>query len=308
MSRDFYLKDLKGHIVVHAFLNSPTTYQGGFFLSVSKDYGLEGKMLSVFYKKVKTKKYYRYYVCGIQVWKEPVKRPLPLIKDRENVRRQIERGISAARIHEKTFGGYKGCYEGKDVVLVATGPSLERYKPIKNAVHIGVNKAFQSHIRLDKLFVQDVTIGYDVLEDMIAYKRHCGTELFFGISECCLIPESIAARAGAKRYYTDYMYRPAFAFAYDLVSQPLGDFKSIVFAAMQFILWTRPKNVYIVGCDCTSGGGYFNNRKAKNFLDKSVAATWKKLKEFADLYYPETIIHSVNPVGLKGMFDDIYQD
>lgn len=263
-------------------------------------------MAFTLYKKVKTKKYYRYYICGIRFWKEPIRRPVPLIKN--SIRWQIEREFAVAKLHKETFAQYKGCYEGKDVVLVATGPSLQKYKPIKNAIHVGVNKAFQSDVKLDKLFVQDVTIGYDVLEQMIEYKKQYNTELFFGISECCLIPESVAARAGAKRYYSDYMYRPEFAFAHDLTTQSLGDFKSIVFAAMQFVLWTRPKNVYIVGCDCSSKGGYFNNQEAKNFLDKSVFASWEKLKDFAEIYYPETKIYSINPVGLKGVFDDLYQE
>lgn len=263
-------------------------------------------MALALYKKIKTKKYYRYYICGIRIWKEPIRKPIPLITN--SIRRQIERETAVSKLHEKTFTKYKGCYEGKNVVLVATGPSLQKYKPIKNAIHVGVNKAFQSNVRLDNLFVQDVTIGYDILKQMIEYKKQYNTELFFGISECCLIPESIAMRAGAKRYYTDYMYRPEFSFAHDLTTQSLGDFKSIVFAAMQFILWTRPKNIYIVGCDCSSGGGYFNNQNAKNFLDKSVAETWKKLKDFAEIYYPETKIYSINPVGLKGLFDDLYQE
>ena len=34
---------------------------------------------------------------------------------------------------------------------------------------------------------------------------------------------------------------------------------------------------------------------------------WKRLKLFANKLYPGTEIISVNPVGLKGLFKDIYQ-
>lgn len=34
---------------------------------------------------------------------------------------------------------------------------------------------------------------------------------------------------------------------------------------------------------------------------------WIMLKKFAETYYPDTKIISVNPVGLKGIFTDLYQ-
>ena len=40
----------------------------------------------------------------------------------------------------------------------------------------------------------------------------------------------------------------------------------------------------------------------KPLLDK-----WEEIKAFALTYYPETEIISINPVGLKGIFKDVYQ-
>ena len=33
---------------------------------------------------------------------------------------------------------------------------------------------------------------------------------------------------------------------------------------------------------------------------------YKKFKEFIDIYYPDVEVISVNPVGLKGLFRDVY--
>ena len=33
-----------------------------------------------------------------------------------------------------------------------------------------------------------------------------------------------------------------------------------------------------------------------------------EIKKFVETYYPETEIISVNPVGLKGIFKDLYQE
>ena len=46
--------------------------------------------------------------------------------------------------------------------------------------------------------------------------------------------------------------------------------------------------------------GFKENHKIKH------AQGWKELKRFAEVYYPTTEIISVNPVGLRGMFKDLY--
>lgn len=91
---------------------------------------------------------------------------------------------------------------------------------------------------------------------------------------------------------------------YDITSLPLQCFGSVVFAALQFIFWTNPKRIYLVGCD-VSESGHFNQKN--NTLDCSrVKLGWLKVKEFRDIYYPKTEIISINPVGLVGIFKDIY--
>ena len=120
------------------------------------------------------------------------------------------------------------------------------------------------------------------------------------------IPESHAIKAKALRYRTDWVDIPGFQpqFAYDISTQPLGCFGSIVFPALQFALWTHPKRIYLVGCDCTTNG-YSYDKKDKNFLPvNTIIETYKKFKQFAQKYYPDVEIISINPVGLKGLFKD----
>ena len=74
---------------------------------------------------------------------------------------------------------------------------------------------------------------------------------------------------------------------------------------MQFALWTNPKRIYLVGCDTNLGGYYYQQERNKLKVNK-VYNCWLKIKEFVRIFYPETEIISVNPVGLKGMFKDIY--
>ena len=105
--------------------------------------------------------------------------------------------------------------------------------------------------------------------------------------------------------------------AYDIDSQPLANSSSCSIQAIQFILFTNPKKIYLVGIDCSIGSkGHFTGKcfdiKARNedfeANDAYAISTWKQVKEFAQTYYPETEIISGNPVGLKGIFTDLYQD
>ena len=125
-----------------------------------------------------------------------------------------------------------------------------------------------------------------------------------------VIPESEAILSKALRYRTDWAPVRYFSskFAYDISTQPLGCFGSVVFPALQFALWTNPRRLYLVGCDC-SLSGYSYDKEYKNFLlPNKIIEAYREFKIFASKYYPETEIISVNPVGLKGIFTDEYQN
>ncbi len=99
-------------------------------------------------------------------------------------------------------------------------------------------------------------------------------------------------------------------------------------AAMQILLYTGVKKIYLVGSDCTlttnkyaegsdsriperngKVSGYFYEEKETKQIAEPHYIYWMiRMKEFISQNYPETEIVSVNPVGLKGLFTDIYFD
>lgn len=226
--------------------------------------------------------------------------------------------LSTARIHAETFPRFKNCHNGEKIVIVASGPTAKYYEPIKEAIHISVNRSFLlDNIDFKYAFIQDYsgpTQSY--IEDLVNYKPDT-CQKFFGLTaeyntqKNRVIPESVAIRAKALRYRTDWAKISNFEpkFAYDISSQPLGCFRTIVFPALQFALWTNPKEIYLVGCDCTTSG-YFNSKEGSpEFKPDIIIESYKIFKHFAHVYYPETKIISINPVGLKEIFDeDIYTD
>lgn len=223
-----------------------------------------------------------------------------------------------ASVHEKTFSRYKNIYTGKDIAIIATGPSLNKYKPIETVANIGVNSAIKyNNIKLDYLFINDY-VGLkkciDEVEKHPEIKKFYGRlpEHPYGMKECyskaAIIPESIMIRHKASKYYI-YVKIPKHGnhFHTEIDKTWLVDGGSVAMSAIQFALFTNPRRIYLVGCDCSNG--YFDaNKPEKLKFNNIYLKSWIELKEFADLYYPETEIISVNPVGLKDLFSDIFQE
>ena len=230
--------------------------------------------------------------------------------------RLIQLNLSTCFLHMKTFSQFKNIYDGKDVYLIASGVTADKFYPKdKDAIYVGVNRSFQMdnyRIPMDYIFIQDYSgKTKEYIDDLDNYRpgnciKFYGLTTEWSYDPERTIPESHAIKAKALRYRTDWIKQEGFEpeFAYDITTQPLGCFGSIVFPALQFILWTNPKRIYLVGCDCTTNG-YSYNKDDKNFLipDRVIAA-YKKFKNFANKYYPHTKIISINPVGLKGVFEN----
>lgn len=216
---------------------------------------------------------------------------------------------SVQTTHQETFKPFKNKFHGQDIVLVATGPTLKQYEPVKGALHIGVNNAYKfKPVTLDFLFIQDVLGLKEQMPDINAYGLGQCQKFYGDVLFCdhCAIPESYVIQTGAKRYYTGGMGSP---FLHDIASCLLPDFGSVVFPALAFALYTNPKRLYLAGCDC-SDIGYFDSDKpgVSPSLQQDIPHIlkgWQAFKQFAEHFYPDTEIISINPVGLKGMFKEI---
>lgn len=226
--------------------------------------------------------------------------------------------INTSNLHKKTFSKYKNIHKGQNLVLVGAGPTVNNYNPIQHAVHVGCNRAFLlDKIKFEYLFSCDkigIESFYKELSD------YAGNECvkFVGDLNCGTdyqISESYALKLNAVRYKTTNGITQH-RFALDIESEPLGAFHSVSLQAIQFMLYTNPKKIYLVGIDCSSQGKHFaglehdvSTRGEKiDKLQKIQINEWCKLKEFALNYYPDTEIISINPVGLKGLFKDIYSE
>ena len=272
----------------------------------------------------KDKLYKIIYILGIKI---KIKRKCDAVmmknlitKTRNQIILGVQRSINTALLHQRTFLPYKNMYQGKTIVLVGAGPTVNYFEPIKDAIYVGCNRAFLfDKVKFDYLFSID-KVGIDqYYKEYFEYEGNNCIK-FLGDQNIDInyqIPESYILKFPQdkiKRYKTTAGYLPSKC-TLDIDSEPLGNFPTVSLQAMQFILYTNPAKVYIVGIDCTVGAkGHFKGKTFDNKLRnedvnlcniKSIKG-YNELKNFADMYYPGTEIVCVNPVGLKGIFNEVY--
>lgn len=231
----------------------------------------------------------------------------------------IQKNIATLFLHQRNFAHYKNIYQNKSIVVCGAGPTLSYLKQLPNCIHVGVNRTFlNKNIKFNYLFCQDWRGIKHIQNEFINYIgdnciKFLGTQNGVANVE---IPESFAIKCNAKRFNTDNEFWPNGKFALDISVNPFGNFHTIVLTALQFALYTNPKRIFIAGCDNVPTG-HFNNlnesneqkhiqRELQKQFHKGLNKDWIKFKEFVNLYYPETEIFSINPVGLKGLFKDVY--
>ena len=218
-------------------------------------------------------------------------------------------------LHTKVFESYRNYFRGKKVVIVATGPTAKYYKPIPEAVHIGLNFAFKiDNVILDYLFLHDgagiklkIEDGFGKIQDKI----FVGKFLDKAPNHWQTLSESFSLKGdNIFRYYLgeNFTNQPIYQ---DICHHPLIDFWSVVFPAIQFALFTYPKELYLVGCDTSNTGHAYKETQTNfdgYFALLKMKVGYARLKLFAQKYYPDTKIISLNPVGLKGLFNDVYTE
>ena len=238
------------------------------------------------------------------------------IKDMEH---RIEEQNEVCRVNTKAFAEYRNAFRGKEVVIVANGPTLNYYKPIPNAIHIGLNWAWRKeNIRFDYIFAQDSGYFKNVAKDndipqltkRIASKVFIGKRVAVGHDIFIDPAESALSINNSVQYYLNWA-RSGQTIYQDICTHPLINFFSVVNSALHFAMFTHPEKIYLAGCDVSPIGHFYDKKGSNLSANLNVVAMkigYARIKMFARLYYPDTEIISINPVGLRGLFKDVYTD
>jgi hypothetical protein len=225
--------------------------------------------------------------------------------------------LAVAKQHEKVFPQFKNKHKGEDFVIMGTGPTLNEYKPIENTITMGINFAHNNHqgIKLDYWVSVDILNNVQYLD----YLKTAPFVKFFGQYAGLLLPNlGLRDTHGNSRVYPDryidevengykyYVKTEKQEFTRNIETDAIQNFCSSVFSALTIALYMGADRIYLVGCDCTASGYFDPNHFQPDVLPENLINAFKLFKEHIQLFYPDVEIVSINPVGLKGMFRDIY--
>ena len=273
-------------------------------------------------KNTSDKKHKILTLCGVKL--KIKRRPSFESKLRKIIREEVSyitaRDISDAlmvqKLHSKTFPQFKNIHQNDTINIFGGGQSVKYYNyENRTGINIALNHMiFLDNINFSYLFNWDYKGTrqkepkyFEKLKRYKDCKKFLGRFLYSNYEE---YPDTLnntennVYRFYAKARVTLPGYNYADDFHYDIETYPLTDFMSVSFAAIQFALYTHPQKVYLIGLD-TSQTGHFMGYDNKYHI-KEMLTGYKKLKKFVGIYYPDIEIISVNPVGLKGLFKDVY--
>lgn len=210
----------------------------------------------------------------------------------------------------KNLKKYRNLYETEDIYIVGSGPTSLKFKETdRDAIYIGINAAYKNdNIIFDYLFCQDHSENEDEFsaflkyrnKDCIKFLAYIPRDYEYKIIEQEIMPYE--KKLNIERYILDGIKMGQIP--YDISVEPFSDLKGTVFSALQFAFYTNPKNIFLVGFDCSTMNVY-NNRDEDYFYQFK---SWEIIAEFTKRIGLYDRISSINPVNLKGIFRDIYTE
>jgi hypothetical protein len=224
-----------------------------------------------------------------------------------------------AEQHKKLIP-FKNKHADDVFVICGSGPTLNYYSPIHDAVHLGLNSVYENNsIKLDYIFAWDFihmsridSRFYEKIREYPAQKilgryLHEGhpqinEQMLTDLNAVTVFSSALIGISELGECYQDPIIH------YDIEHYPLMDFGSCAFGAFHFALYTGAKRILLVGIDNSLNGYFKKEHKQVYFKTDRLLEGWKKVKAFCDIYYPDVEIVSVNPVGLTGIFKDVYTE
>jgi hypothetical protein len=230
--------------------------------------------------------------------------------------------------------GNKNCNKGRGMVLLATGPTLDKFditllpkKKVRDGViswqrllQVGVNSIlYNDKYNLDYYFcahnvaregenhphadIETNTPQLKKIQELSEKTRiFCGDPRDFSDgftqSEVFSFHGTTFRCNAAAEFRTDVPQASREGLYNHLIPLP----------ALQVMLYTGVSEIYLVGCDCGGQSSYLTEPSVK-WKDSTQTSVlhWNIFKDYVSAEYPDVKIISVNPVALKGVFDeDIY--
>jgi hypothetical protein len=210
------------------------------------------------------------------------------------------------------FYELKDKYKGQSVAVCGNGPTFNEFDATKKVVTFGCNQHVKCDwIDFDYYFIGDAESprkGYnnnpELYHDYLINKHPKGNYIRINgytpnTARCAQVKRDIPT---CNYYIADKMFVDEHTMSLNpCESMAVG--ASIVFDSLQVALYTRPKNLYLVGMDCTLNLGTFvdETTNSTNITDSNNLANihWMDVKKFITRHYPDINVYCINPVNMR---------
>jgi len=216
---------------------------------------------------------------------------------------------------ENPFKPYENIHLGESCILFGCGPSIEKYDASladSNILKVGLNESIYLDLDLDYWFMgdafpRDPNKFLNHFDDYNNYKPRLQKFIRHPTWNC---PGALPKNMKYAKYYPcDLDDVPAWIeckIKKDISMAPLWSGATIAFEALQFVLYSGIKKIYLVGHDCDYSNGTFRT-KFHGSQGSGLIECWACTKEWVNINYPDVSFFSVNPVALK-IFEEVRND
>jgi hypothetical protein len=190
---------------------------------------------------------------------------------------------------------YKDLHSNSEFVLIATGPTLNtflKFPKYSECIKVGVNRIYESPLIGD---IDYYFFGSDYY--LNGEHRRKIDSLPSGLNKFSSVYRDgkETGLGNINREDSDRLGCTPFECCLDKFPDEQSEDKllghSIIFPAIQMILYMGASKVYLVGCDIDGHAS-------------ELPYWWGEFKKWKDLKYPHVQIVVINPVGLREMFDE----
>ena len=209
------------------------------------------------------------------------------------------------------FGAYKDRHLGESAIFYGSGPTIKEFSADrKDILKIGLNEQIYLDLDLDYWFMGDTFPRnpdkfINCFEDYNEYKPNITKFIRYQLwGERGRMPPGMKH----SQYYTCTLggSPQTCLFKKDISEGSLVGVASISFEALQFILYSGVKNIYLVGHDCDYTTGDHGGSQIGKNLNAGfwIARYWKICEPWIKKKYPKLKIYWVNQ-KMTDLFNNI---
>jgi hypothetical protein len=201
------------------------------------------------------------------------------------------------------FMPFRRRHQGYEGILYGTGPSLNDYdfrEDDGSRIRVGLNSFITEKRKIDYYFFGHMDARS--AKYLRAVKAFRGIKFGYTKVDGNARPTWLNPRQALDLRALPFELTENIYFHDDIAAKPMVN-HAINFAALQFMVYSGMKKIYLVGCDCSQVISNRDSGLDKNRGVEVLVEAWKKFAEYAK---DRVEVVSVNPVALKDLFPSRY--